>query len=210
MLRTALRALLGVLVPLTFATAAHAALFNVNINGYYQSVRTLIRSEQTTFDINFQVDSASATPTLIGTGNNYAVINGTAQVNDPTAGIFNFNVGGTMSVRTAGLFIDLPTGNSPALPFLAPDVFRFDMGGSTLPLPVFSAPFAVPTNNAFLASLTKATVVIGQGQLAQVLGPASFNISVSQVPLPAAGWLFLSGVGALGLAARRRKQAVAI
>src|SRR6056297_2251906 len=43
--------------------------------------------------------------------------------------------------------------------------------------------------------------------LRSTLGEVAINVNVNPIPLPAAGWLLLTAVGGLGLAARRRRKA---
>lgn len=50
-------------------------------------------------------------------------------------------------------------------------------------------------------------LTLAQGNLINLLTPPN---SSNVIPLPAAGWLFISGVAALGLAVRKRRQAVPV
>jgi hypothetical protein len=85
-------------------------------------------------------------------------------------------------------------GTSPRLPFTS----------DALPLTPFDAT-AFPTRTLDVAVFTTVAGV----QLSNALQGAVTSIGVpTVVPAPAALWLLASGVGALGISARRRRKAV--
>jgi hypothetical protein len=91
--------------------------------------------------------------------------------------------------------------------------FGFIKGGTPIPLPLQSAtitgiaensPFTLYTVLYKPLTTTTATVFFYDVGGTNDQGPILDNVSLTAVPLPAAAWLMLSGLAALGAVARRR------
>jgi hypothetical protein len=72
---------------------------------------------------------------------------------------------------------------------------------------VFLATSALPGNPVLFRGPTGSYVIQVDGTA--TAGAADYDLQIAAVPLPAAGLLLLAGLGALGVAGRRRKMAVA-